>query len=895
MDHITFHTDFDLKIAILSLDLDYEGMLKHYIEGGLIEAGGHSDIIKEVVAVKLPYTMSGKGYKAKKKPLSAAEQREFYKELLPEFDRKNIVHIIVNQPAYYKTLTGSSKASLEAGVLKAPAIEHFPEFQHMKVTFAPNHKMAFFDPVKTGKNIRLMAEAVINDRRGNYTAPGKGIIKHCHYPLGFDQIRSALTWLLDRNCDLTADIEAHSLDAEEAGIRTISFAWNKYEGLAFEVDYGPGIYNYKIRRLLKWFFQLRYNRSFYGARNDDAVFNKTTLKWHNAAYDVTVLIHQLGKYIELGKVTEERDDVFDILSDPDQMDCTQIITYLAVNSCAGNKLSLKEQALEFAGNYAQEDIKDITKIPVVELLEYNLVDSLATWFTFDKNYPIMVSDQQENVYKDVMKPSLKDIIDMQLTGLPVDMDQVKISRAALEKLRDDATDVMLNHPMMANYVYHLKELEVIKLHAKWKKKRTTAAAIDLEFNPGSDIQLAGLLFDPKFMGLPILGRTDAGAPSTAKKHIEVLHNHTKDQSILDFISALQDYKDTAILLSTFIPALENARLAPDGNYYMHGNFKLGGTKSGRLSSNGPNLQNIPSSSRLAKWIKMCIRAPKGWMWVGLDYDSLEDKISALLTKDPNKIKVYTDGYDGHSLRAYSYFGHDMEGIEPDSVASINSIAVKYKSYRQKSKAPTFLLTYGGTFHGLKSNCGFTEEVAKNIEYNYHRLYKVSDQYIADQIKTATNVGYVTCAFGLRLRTPILHQVILGNRSTPAAGKAESRTAGNALGQSWGLLNNRACTEFMNKVRADAYYRENIKVCCQIHDAQYYLIKADANVLKWFNDTLVKAVSWQKDPRISHDKVKLTGTTSVFYPTWAEEHSIPNNASVDDILDICAGIYNNTTI
>ena len=64
----------------------------------------------------------------------------------------------------------------------------------------------------------------------------------------------------------------------------------------------------------------------------------------------------------------------------------------------------------------------------------------------------------------------------------------------------------------------------------------------------------------------------------------------------------------------------------------------------------------------------------------------------MLTKDPNKLKVYTDGYDGHCLRAYSYFGHKMTGIDPTSVESINSIEAKYPDERQDSKAPTFLLT-----------------------------------------------------------------------------------------------------------------------------------------------------------------------------------------------------------
>jgi hypothetical protein len=97
-------------------------------------------------------------------------------------------------------------------------------------------------------------------------------------------------------------------------------------------------------------------------------------------------------------------------------------------------------------------------------------------------------------------------------------------------------------------------------------------------------------------------------------------------------------------------------------HYLYGNFNLGGTVSGRLSSNNPNLQQIPSGSTYAKLIKQCFVAPKGMLFVGADYASLEDRIDALLTKDTNKIKVYTDNFDGHSLRAHAYFGESMPDI-----------------------------------------------------------------------------------------------------------------------------------------------------------------------------------------------------------------------------------------
>ncbi len=243
----------------------------------------------------------------------------------------------------------------------------------------------------------------------------------------------------------------------------------------------------------------------------------------------------------------------------------------------------------------------------------------------------------------------------------------------------------------------------------------------------------------------------------------------------------------------------------------------------------------------------------------------------------------TDGYDGHSLRAYAYWGEQMPDIDPNSVDSINSIQVKYKAIRDKSKNPTFALTYQGTYATLMANYGFSEPFAKALEASYQGLYKVSIDWVTDKLIQASKDGYVTLAFGLRLRTPKLKQVVFGNRRTPSSAAAEGRSAGNALGQSWCLLNNRACSDFMGQVRASEY-RLDIRPCAHIHDAQYYLIRDSLAALSFANDRLVKAVQWQEDPAIFHEEVKLGGELSVFYPTWKEEISIPNGHQGQDIYD-----------
>lgn len=348
------------------------------------------------------------------------------------------------------------------------------------------------------------------------------------------------------------------------------------------------------------------------------------------------------------------------------------------------------------------------------------------------------------------------------------------------------------------------------------------------------------------------------------------------RELVSLLESLKLLNDTNKILNTFIPAFEGKSLKRDNWHWLHGSFNSTGTKSGRMSSSGPNLQQLPSTGTIyAKDIKKCFKAPTGWIWVGADFASLEDRISALLTKDKNKLKVYTDGYDGHSLRAYSYFKEQMPDINPDSVDSINSVQNKYQTLRQASKAPTFALTYLGTYRTLMKNCGFTEAEAKSIEANYHDLYQESDKWVQDRIETASKTGYVDLAFGLKLRTPLLKQSIVNSeKHLPKETHKEIKTAANALAQSYGLLNNRAANDFMDRVWKSSYATD-ILPSAQIHDAQYYLVRNDLDILFWIYQNLIDAMRWNDLESIQHDQVKLDAELEIFYPDWSKGFSIPN--------------------
>lgn len=351
------------------------------------------------------------------------------------------------------------------------------------------------------------------------------------------------------------------------------------------------------------------------------------------------------------------------------------------------------------------------------------------------------------------------------------------------------------------------------------------------------------------------------------------------------LNALINLSKCTKIENTFLKAFKKGTLKKDGRRYLNGNFYLTGTKSGRLSSKSPNMQNLPSSgTKYAKPVKKAFLAPVGWLFMGIDFDSLEDKISALTTKDPNKLKVYTEGYDGHCLRAYSYFSDAMPDIDPESVDSINSIAKKYPDQRRDSKGPTFLLTYDGTHWGMMEQFGFTKEQALGIEKNYHELYIVSDNWVKEKVTTACKTGFVEAAFGLKVRTPSLLLTDLNRSYTPYQAQKESRTAGNALGQSYCMLNNRAAREFYDKVQASPY-KYDIKICGLIHDAIYLLVRDVAEIVEWVNRELPECMSWQELPEIQHDEVKLSGAMELFYPSWADSIDLPVGAKMAEIKNI----------
>jgi DNA polymerase-1 len=850
LNHISFgQGQKTLAILIPTKDLNAELILKHYITP-LMELGIPRE---EIIAFNLEQNEKGKS------PVSLI--KAWLKTLKKAIEHLNIKNVLVCDASYFKTLAKVTKVEPHYGYPKISIWEGITCFASL------NFRALFFNPNLQHK-LNMSLEAVHRHVHNKSHMFENEILHDPLFPDTPKLIIDAVSKLHDHKV-LTCDIEAYSLKVWKAGIATISFAWDKHTGVTFEVGK-----NKKIRNVLKDFFT-----NYQGK-----------LIFHGSPYDCKVLIWEL--WMEHPRdykgMLEGLHIMFRDLED------TKILAYLALNTTAQVSLSLKDLAFAYTGNYAMDDIADISKIPMPELLRYNMYDTAATWYVYDL-YKQQVMEEQKFVYEEIFLPALKVITQMELCGIPVNLQQILRMEARCNDIYEEHLKYIMDSPIIHRFSHVLRIREAKKATAKLKKKvKTYLDFLDMQFNPNSGPQLAFLLHE--HLELPILQTTDTKAPATDGKTLKALSERIRSNNdfpdeyaeLLDHIIELHDVNK---IITTFIPAFKNNTITKDGWAYLHGGFNLGGTKSGRLSSSDPNLTNIPSTgTQYAKPVKQCVQATPpyenddGWLFIGADFFSLEDRISALQTSDPNKLKVYTDGYDGHCLRAFKYFGDKMPDIV-DTVESINSIEEKYPKIRQASKSPTFLLTYMGTYHGLMKQFGFTEEEAKKIEADYHELYKVSDDWVMEQVEVASQVGYATLAFGLRLRTPIVEQVVFGSNSMPTAAHKEIKTIGNAHGQSYGLLNTRAGNEFQQRVWEHPEYRYQVMPAIQIHDSLYYAIRNNLHLLHWVNINLIECMEWNELPEIQHPTIKLGAALEVYYPDWSNPIKIPNKISRKELKQL----------
>ncbi len=249
------------------------------------------------------------------------------------------------------------------------------------------------------------------------------------------------------------------------------------------------------------------------------------------------------------------------------------------------------------------------------------------------------------------------------------------------------------------------------------------------FNLGSPKQIGEIFFVK--LQLPVIKKTPTGAPSTDE---EVLQKLAEDYPLP---KVLLEYRGMAKLKSTYTDKLPKMVNGATGR--VHTNYAQAVAVTGRLSSNEPNLQNIPIRTKEGRRIREAFIAPPGSVIVSADYSQIELRIMAHISGDEAMLRAFADGVDIHRATAAEIFG-----IAPDEVAS---------EQRRYAKVINFGLIYGMSAFGLAGNLGVDRAAAQSYIDKYFARFSGVKQYMDDTRLQAKARGYVETVFGRRLWLP----------------------------------------------------------------------------------------------------------------------------------------------
>jgi DNA polymerase-1 len=270
------------------------------------------------------------------------------------------------------------------------------------------------------------------------------------------------------------------------------------------------------------------------------------------------------------------------------------------------------------------------------------------------------------------------------------MENVHKASEELDALIDE-TKAQLEHTRAVEQVVKMLETNAMQTYNSTHKKQKVLSDFvgTIPFNPGSPNHVSLLLFT--VLRLPTIKVSKkTGKASTDKETIDELQQIVDDAVSLEILDHLTTLSGASIIRANFLTTfVERATSHDDGSVRLHGNLNIVGTKSGRWSSNSPNLQNLPSGSKFGKMIKKCFKAPEGKVWVSFDFAALEERVAANVTKDRMKIKIFNEGYDSHSLSALAFYGDDLPDVNLDDVNQVNAIKTDYKKIRDDAKRPAF--------------------------------------------------------------------------------------------------------------------------------------------------------------------------------------------------------------
>ena len=248
------------------------------------------------------------------------------------------------------------------------------------------------------------------------------------------------------------------------------------------------------------------------------------------------------------------------------------------------------------------------------------------------------------------------------------------------------------------------------------------------FNVNSTDQLREVLFDR--LGLPVTKKTSTGKPSTDASVLKKLEH--------PLVDALLEYRELEKLRSTYVDGYLPL-IGPDGR--IRTRFNQMAATTGRLSSDRPNLQNIPVRSESGRTIRRAFIAGEGNQFLVADYSQIELRVLAHMSGDPFLVEAFRSGLDVHTATAARVWGLDPADVTPQQ--------------RRTSKMINFGLLYGMEAFGLAERLGIPREEARQHIDAYFAQFQKVKEYMSSMVTMARNQGYTTTLFGRRRYLPEL--------------------------------------------------------------------------------------------------------------------------------------------
>ena len=253
-----------------------------------------------------------------------------------------------------------------------------------------------------------------------------------------------------------------------------------------------------------------------------------------------------------------------------------------------------------------------------------------------------------------------------------------------------------------------------------------------EFNINSPKQLGEILFTKLQLSIKGLKKTAGGNQSTRESELEKL------RGIHPIIEEILSYRELQKLLSTYVDSFPKLL---DDNNALHTTFNQTGTTTGRMSSSNPNLQNIPTRGDQGSLIRNVFVARPGFELLAFDYSQIELRVLAVLSEDPDLVKIFKEGKDIHTSVASRVF--DV----PESEVT--------KEMRRRAKVINFGIIYGMGVNALRANLGTTRSEAQEFMDNYFASFPTIKKYFELVIEGARERGYTETLFGRRRYLPAL--------------------------------------------------------------------------------------------------------------------------------------------